>query len=169
MYYKIENKKSAIYKKLHAIRSNEQLIEEENLKTVTEKVGLKFDKIFGNHGQQNTRRVTQYYGFQFLEPSKVDLSIWKKPPFGAYIPNTKTKAGREMKSFLNNGLKAGFFMNIFDALNIDVQGKFQMPYVEICGEIIVMYFGELTPSLNSKNIIEITSVEFNQIREKHLK
>ena len=42
---------------------------------------LNFENSFGNHGQQNFRRVTQYSGLVFTEPEKVDgnaLDRWKK-------------------------------------------------------------------------------------------
>lgn len=73
MYYKIENKECEVYKKLHQMRTEEIQIGKENEKAIEEKTGLKFESYLGRSGQQNFSRTTEYFGFKFAEPQKVDL------------------------------------------------------------------------------------------------
>jgi hypothetical protein len=170
MYYKIENKDCEVYKKLHALRSKEIQMEEDNLKAVHEKVGLEWNLYLVRKGQQNFNRVTTYSGFGFKEPEKVDLKIWKEDRDnpGCFVPNRKTKSGREMAQFLNNGLKGHWFGIVYDALGLEhPYGKFSFPFIDICtdvcGEIIIMYFGDKVV-IEDENIIEITSKEFEMLR-----
>jgi hypothetical protein len=170
MYYKIENKDCEVYNKLHALRTKEIQMEEDNLKAVNEKVGLEFNLYLGRKGQQNFNRVTSYSGFCFLKPEKVDLKIWKEDKFnpGCFIPNRKTKSGREMAQFLNNGLKGHWFGVVYDALGLKRPlGKFSFPFIDICadvsGETIIMHFGNEVV-IDDENIIEITSKEFEILR-----
>jgi len=74
MYYKIENKESEVYKKLHEQRTKEEQMELKNTASIIEKTGLNFTNFLGRRGQQNFRRVTSYSGFEFIEPEKVDLN-----------------------------------------------------------------------------------------------
>lgn len=166
MYYKIENKECEVYKKLHEMRTNEIQWGKENEKAIEEKTGLKWDLFLGREGQQTFNRVTNYSGFVFLEPEKVDLKIWKKTKEykGGFIPNKKTKLGREMAQFLSNGLKGHWFNIVFDILGLEhPYGKFSFPYVEICGEIIVIFLSDNNRP-EDENIIEITSKEFESLR-----
>lgn len=168
MYYKIENKDCEVYKKLHALRSEETQMEEDNLKAVHEKVGLEWNLYLGRKGQQNFKRVTDYSGFAFFEPEKVDLKIWKKDVNnpGFFIPNVRTKGGREMNLFLH-GLKGHWFGVVYDALGLENPvGKFSFPFIhictDVCGETIIMYFGDEVV-IEDENIIEITSKEFEML------
>lgn len=164
MYYKIENKNCEVYRKLHEMRTKELKISEENKKAIKEKTGLTFDCFLGSSGQQNFRRVTQYIGFLFKEPEKVDLKIWKKnkdyPEF--FEPNRRTKLGREMEEFLRNGLKGSRYDKPLDILGLEPHGRFTFPYVEIVGDIILIY---LDNNMNPKdeNVIEITRTEFDSL------
>lgn len=166
MFYKIENKECQVYKELHALRTEELKIEEENIKAIEEKTGLKWGNSFGYHGQQNFRRVTSYMGFEFKEPKKLDLKIWKvsKNENGLYVPNTRTKLGREMQQFLNNGLKGSDYRRVFEILKLDDLREFRFPFVEIAkNENIVIFLGD-GHEPKDKNLIEITKSEFNSIR-----
>lgn len=166
MYYKIENKECKVYQELHALRTEELKIEKENKKTIDVKTGLKWGNSFGHHGQQNFRRVTSYMGFQFKEPEKVDLKIWKlsKNEKGIYVPNMRTKLGREMQDFLNNGLKSSSYDKVFKILKLDELRKFTFPFVEITkNENIIIFLGD-GHEPKDKNVIEITKKEFNEIR-----
>lgn len=172
MYYKIENKESKVYKELHALRTKELKIEEENILAIEEKTGLKFKNSFGHHGQQNFRRVTSYIGFEFTEPEKVDLKIWKrhKEHEMIFVPNTRTKLGRDMQEFLNNGLKGSRYDKVFKILKLADLTKFTFPFIEILkNDVIVIYLGDKHEPKN-KDIIEITKREFlelNGIRKKY--
>lgn len=169
MFYKIENKECQVYKELHALRTEELKIEEENIKAIEEKTGLKWKKTLGYHGQQTFRRVSSYLGFEFKEPEKVDLKIWKvsKNENGLYVPNTRTKLGREMQQFLNNGLKGSDYRRVFEILKLDDLRKFTFPFIEIAkNENIVIFLGD-GHEPKDKNLIEITKSEFNSIRLYH--
>ena len=165
MYYKIENKKCEVYKKLHEMRKRELEIEKKNEKKLEEKIGLEWDSFLGYFGQQNFRRVTQYSGFKFKHPGKVDMKVWKEDlkNKGCFVPNLRTKLGREMKEFLSNGLEGSFFSQVFKILNIDTPRRFSFPFVEISGEILLLYIDERI-TIKNKNVIEITSKEFESLR-----
>jgi len=161
MYYKITNKESAIYKKLHTMRSKEIKMEKDNIGLIEEKTGLKWSKFYGHSGQQHWNRVTNYSGFNFITPEKVDVKVWRqhKDNPETFVPNSRTKAGREMESFLQN-LPNSPFTQIFDLFKIELNGKFTFPYVEIAGEIIILY---LDNDIRNKDLIEITKTEFEKL------
>lgn len=167
MYYKIKNKECEVYKQLHEMRLNELKIEKENVSAICEKTGLTFDNYLGLHGQQNFNRVAQYDGFEFLETEKVDLKIWKRHPqhLSIWIPNKRTKQGREMDQFISNGLRGSVYNQVFKILKCKHHSKFVLPYVEVCKEIVLIYLGE-DYDLIDENIIEITKKEFYSILEQ---
>ena len=166
MYYKVENKESSVYKKLHALRSRELLIEEENKQAIKDKTGLDFQEFLGHQGQQTFSRVTEYHGFRFLSEKGVQSNIWNKHKEieGVFVPNNRTKAGREMANFLANGLKKSNFQSVLSILGCEdsINGRFTFPYVHIAGDIIILF---LSNSCEPKddNVIEITKKEFNEI------
>ena len=164
MYYKIENKECEAYKKLHEQRTKEAQIELKNSASIIEKTGLKFNDFYGRRGQQNLRRVTSYTGFDFLDPEKVDLKVWKihKEHKEIFVPNTRTKLGREMQEFLNNGLEGSLYHVINDILELESLNRFTFPFIEIIGEKIILYIDDQY-DLNNKDIIEITKSEFNEL------
>ncbi len=168
MYYKIENKESEVYKKLHEQRTKEQQMELKNIASIIEKTGLNFTQFFGRRGQQNFRRVTFYNGFEFTEPEKVDLKIWKrdKEYTEIFVPNTRTKLGREMQEFLNNGLEGSMYGIINDILGLETLPRFTFPFVEIIGEKIIIMVDDQY-DLDDKDIIEITKREFEEARLKY--
>jgi len=167
MYYKIENKECEVYKKLHALRMKELQIEEENLSAIKEKIKFDFQHFLGKTGQQHFCRVTKFYGFEFLEPEKVDLKIWKKDKEypNIFIPNTRTKLGKEMQKFLSNGLKKSDYGDVWDILELTYLSKFTFPFVEIVGDVIILYLDDNQES-KDENVIEITKKEFYEITEK---
>jgi hypothetical protein len=166
MYYKIINKESEVYKKLHELRTKERQIRKDNEKAIEEKTGLKWKIFLGDNGQQNFRRVPQYNGFKFTEPDKVDLKIWKlhEEHKEIYIPNRKTKLGREMDEFLLNGLKGSIYRKVFSILKLPSPiRRFSLPFVEIVkGDIIILFLGD-DQEPKDKNVIEITLKEFNKL------
>jgi hypothetical protein len=171
MYYKITNKESDVYKKLHEMRSDEIRIEEENEKIIREKVGLKFDNFIGYLGQQTFCRVTEFISFEFIETEKVDLKIWKpvkKQDRTVYEPNRRYKVGREMSKSLSNGLQKSLYTKPLDILGIGhMYGvSFIFPYVEIFGETILIF---LDPKMEPDNqdVIEITKKEFEEIQKEN--
>lgn len=169
MYYKITDQSSEVYQKLHKLRSAELQMEKENKKAIEAKTGMTWDVYLGDPKQQHFRRVCQFYGFKFHQSEKVDTKIWKKDKKhpGIWVPNTRTKAGREMQQFLSNGLKASPYYEVFEILRLQSLGRFTFPFVEICDGVIILYLGD-NHRPKDLSVIEITSVEFDSIREQEL-
>jgi hypothetical protein len=167
MYYKIVNKDCEVYQKLHALRTEELRIEEQNKQAIDERIGIAWKSYFGRHGQQNFCRVTEYSGFQFTEPEKIDPKLWVKHPEHPeiYIPNRRTKQGREIAKFLSNGLKGGWYGKVLDILDLPNLARFSFPVVDIVDDTIVVFLGD-GHQPKDENLIEITSKEFNEIRSK---
>ena len=167
MYYKIENKECEVYKKLYEMRTNELKVCDENKKAIEEKTGLTWNCFLGYNGQQNFRRTTQYSAFEFVEKDKIDPKIWSLKDDGIYHPNRRTKVGREMSEFLQNGLKAGNrYDKPFEILGIETKRRFTFPFVEIGNnDVIVCYFDD-NHEPHNENVIEITRTEFNAILEE---
>ena len=164
MYYKITNTESELYKKLHEIRSKELLWEKENQKAIEDKTGHTWDREIGYYGQQGFHRVTEYFAFEFNDGKPVDPKIWKKHKTESafYEPNTRTKAGKEMKEFLERGLNRHSFHVVGDALGLPhLNGRFNFPYLEIEGPIIKLFLDNRhEPEFD--DLIEITRTEFNE-------
>lgn len=164
MYYKIINKESEIYKKLYELRSKELSTAKDNLEKIEAKVGLKFDKNLGYPGQ-TFHRIRRYIGFEFVEPDKIDKNIWKEAPEnpGIYIPNRRFAKGREMAEFLAS-LPCGTFSEVFEIFGFRLHGRFYHPYVEIVGDVIILFLDDKHEP-NDDNVIEITKKEFNQLSD----
>jgi hypothetical protein len=165
MFYKIINKESDVAKKLLQMRLEELQIQKRNEEAIHNKVGLYYKNFLGHNGQQNIRRVRMYDGFEFTEPEKVCLKTWKIHPFNktVFIPNKRTKLGRDMSYFLNNELESSWFQRPLEILNIEETYRFQFPYVEAIDGVIILYLDDNhIPS--DENVIEITKKEFEEIR-----
>lgn len=164
MYYKIINTESEVYKKLLELRTKELQMAKENLAAIEKKVELKFWRFLGRNSQQTFNRMPEYRGFKFEEPDKVDPKFWKPHTehAGFFVPNKKTKAGREMAQFLLNGLKGSRYDIVFEILGLPDIGKFSFPYVEIVGDVIVVFLGD-SHQPTDENLIEITRKEFDEI------
>lgn len=169
MYYKITNKDSDVYKRLYDLRKKEQQIEENNKKTVKELIGQDFTHFIGKAGQQNFKRVTQYSGFEFKHPEKLPPKVWvldkQYGDKGVYVPNRRTKTGREMLEKLRT-LPHSSIIEVFRILECEMSGRFVFPYVEIGkDDVIVFYMSDRYDDVLSKNkdIIEITKREFEEI------
>ena len=168
MYYKIENKESEVYKQLHALRTEEVAIEKRNKEAIQKKIALPWEQFLGIKGQQNFLRVDIYNGFRFENPKDVDLNTWRehKDHKGIFVPNKRTKQGKEMNEFLLNKLESSWYQKPLKILSIDSVGKFSYPFIEISGDVIVMYLSDNHQPEN-EDVIEITSVEFNSILDKN--
>lgn len=169
MYYKITNKDSDVYKQLYDLRTKEQEIEKKNRETVKEMIGQGFTHFIGQAGQQNFHRVTQYSGFEFKHPEKLPQKVWvldkQYGDRGGYVPNRRTKAGREMLEKLRT-LPHSSIIEVFRILKCEMSGKFIFPYVEIGKEdVIVLFMSDRFDDVLSQNkdIIEITEREFIEI------
>lgn len=169
MYYKIINKDSDVYKQLYELRTKEQKIEKSNKKMVKELIGQDFTHFIGKAGQQNFERVTQFSGFEFKHPEKLPPKVWvldkQYGDKGVYVPNRRTKAGREMLKKLRT-LPHSSISEVFRILKCELSGRFIFPYVEIGkDDAIVFYMSDRFDETLSKNkdIIEITKREFEEI------
>jgi hypothetical protein len=168
MYYKITNKESKVYQDLHAQRTKEIEIESENERLVQEKIVHEYKGFLGRHGQQTFSRTSEYHGFSFKNPAELDPKIWVKDKkhSNVYVPNTRTKKGREMKEFLLNGLKGSRFDIVFQLVGIKKHNsRFTFPFMEIVGDVILLYMDDNHEPLVD-DVIEITSKEFDQILNK---
>lgn len=169
MYYKIINKDSDVYKQLYELRTKEQEIEKRNKKMVKELIGQDFTHFIGNAGQQNFERVTQFSGFEFKHPEKLPPKVWvldkQYGDKGGYVPNRRTKAGREMLEKLRTLPHSSVF-EVFEILKCEPSGRFIFPYVEIGkDDVIVLFMSDCIDDVLSQNkdIIEITKREFEEI------
>lgn len=173
MNYKLINPKSEFYQKMKELRETEKAIEAENKRLLIEKIGGDWTEFLGSSGQQNYFRVTQYKGFKFNDPEKVCKKTWRPDPRANFsdffIPNKRTKQGKEIEQFILNGLKKSFFDEPFKLLGMrSPVGSFQFPYVELCADVILIWLGDRI-EINLPDFIEITRAEWKEIFEKALK
>ena len=169
MYYKITNKDSNVYKELYALRTKEIEIEEENKESILNVVGRDWENYLGRNGQQNLWRVTRYTGFAFKNPDRLPPKTWKqhKEYHDIYVPDPRTKNGKIIKKFLDE-LPHSSFHKVFSILECEPYGQFAFPYVEIGkDDVIILYMSDCFNDKLKKNkdIIEITSVEFNELNK----
>lgn len=169
MFYKITNKDSKLYKKLHELRAKELEIEKSNNEAVRNVVGNDWDDFLGQGGQQNYWRVTQYTGFAFKHPDRLPQKTWKqhKEHSGIYVPDTRTKNGKMIEKFLNE-LPHSSIHDVFKILGCELGGRFTFPFVEIGKDgVIVVYMSDHFDSnlRNFNDLVEITSREFEQLTE----
>lgn len=167
MYYKIVDKNSKLYKDLYNLRKEELEIERKNKEAIKEVIGSDWESFLGQCGQQNYWRVTTYTGFAFKRPDRLPEKTWKqhKEYHDIYVPDTRTKNGKQMKKFLEE-LKRSSITKVFSILGCELCGQFTFPFVEIGkDDIIVFYMSERFNDTLRKNkdIIEITSKEFDEI------
>lgn len=164
MYYKIENKECEVYKKLHAMRTEELQMAKDNKETLKEKIGLSWNKFLGDHGQQNFFRLPQYSGFVFMdEIENIDTKVWKKHADmpHVFIPNKRTQAGRDMSEFLTNGLKKSWYNKPMEIIGLADLKQFVFPFVEIVDDVILLFIDDqYCPE--DENLVEITRTEFEK-------
>ena len=164
MYYKITNKESEVYKRLHALRTEELAIGERNKKAIMDKIPYKWTKFVGSVGQQNFLRTTQYFAFKFEEPEKVDMNVWKrhKEYPECFVPDCRRKAGKDMKMFIDSLEKSSFF-DLEEILGTHHRGKFTLPFLEIAGDTLILFIDEKFEP-KGVDFIEITKREFEELR-----
>lgn len=169
MYYKIINTDCEVYKKMASLLAKEKEINENNKKALAEKIPYKWEQFFGYSGQQTFSRTNEYSGFLFLEPEKVDNKVWKQGEQRMFYPNRKTKAGREMSDFLRNRLEKSWYREPLKILGCDYDlRRFKFPFVEQCNDVIILFLDDQHIPV-SDDVIEITSKEFNYIRDEYWK
>lgn len=167
MYYKIVDKNSKLYKDLYNLRKEELEIERKNKEAIKKVIGSDWDDFLGKGGQQNYWRVTTYSGFAFKNPKNLPEKTWKqhKEYPSIYVPNTRTKNGKKMESFLKE-LQHSSITKVFSILGCELCGQFTFPFVEIGKDDVIVFY--MTERFNdtlrkNKDVIEITSKEFDEI------
>lgn len=167
MYYKITNKESGLYKKLYELRAKEKEIDRRNSAKVREAVGDDWDEFTGWSGQQNLWRCTQYSGFKFKHPENLPPKTWKahKEYKGFFVPDRRTKAGREISELLSNGLEHSSIITVFEIFGCEMDGRFVYPFVEICdnGAIVVFMSDKYDLEKRFSDMIEITHREIDEL------
>ena len=162
MFYKITNKESELYKKLHELRTNERKIDKENNAAVKQLVGDDWDHFSGWEGQQNFHRVTMYSGFAFKHPEKLPPKTWKKHKEyeDIYVPDRRTKNGRAIAEALDD-LPHSSVLYVFEILDMEMLGRFVFPYIEICDDETIVLFVDDKFDLEKKfpDVVEITKKE----------
>ncbi|MCR5588024.1 MAG: hypothetical protein K6F72_00225 [Bacteroidales bacterium] len=168
MYYKIINKNSDLYKKLHELRTKELELEKNNNNLVKEIVGDDWNEFVGHVGQQNFMRCTRYKAFRFRHPENLPPKTWvldkEFGKDGAYIPNNRTKAGREIREKLDN-MPHSSIIRVFEILECEMSGRFAYPFVEICngGEIVIYMSDRYDLESKFNEVIEITKREADKL------
>lgn len=165
MFYKIENTESEVFKKMKALREKELAIAKKNENLIKEKSGLTFSRYLGHPDQSGFARCERYLALRFNDPSKVDSKIWKKNKEypECFEPNRRTKKGREMFDFLNS-LETTYYTDVLKILNLkNEHSRFQIPYMEYINGVVLLHLDDnMIPE--DKNVIEITSIEFDRLR-----
>lgn len=163
MYYKLIDKKCEKYKKLYEMRKNEMRIEKENEAAILKRFPDWNGTFIGRKGRKTFLRVSTYSGLAFNNPDRLDAKEWKehKDHPGVYIPNRRTKSGREIRAFLLYGLQGGSFFEFCDIVGVDIIGSFTFPYMGIGpDEALFFYFDDRFGPLG--DFIEITQGEFEK-------
>lgn len=163
IYYKITDKESDLYKKLYEQRTMELEAHKQNQVTLAKLIPYKWD-IYSGHRDNSFSRIQRYFGFKFENPEEVDMKVWKRDPNHPeiFIPNKRTKAGKEMQKAISN-LKCFSFMEIMDILDIkDYCGRYVIPTLEIAGDTILVSVDD-KHKLTQQDAIMITMDEFFNI------
>lgn len=163
IYYKVENKDSALYKKAKEFLAMEEKLRETQREAIESKVP-KFSKYKGRKG---FNRIVRYLGFVFDDKESIDPKVWKtKEENGEMLstPNLRTKVGREMDKFLGSFKRT----NVWDAdklLAIDGKSAYGRFYpanlfkFNDCIYIIIDSQFRDVFEKNNADIIEITNGE----------
>lgn len=163
MFYKLVDKKCEKYKKLYEMRKSEIRIEKENKEAISKRFPDWNGEFMGRRGQYTFGRVSTYSGLLFNNPDRLDAKEWKehKDHPGVYIPNRRTKSGREIRYFFLNGLQRSSFFKFCDIVGVDVPGKFKFPFMGIGpDEALFFYFDDqFRPP---EDFVEITRGEFEK-------
>lgn len=167
MFYKITNTESELYQKLHDLRIKELEIDKENEKAIKEKIDIPYSGFYGKQGQGNMCRTNRYAGFVFTDTENIDSKIWKqhKEHKEVYVPNKRTKVGREMNEFLSN-LPGSNIFDLWEILRIDMKGKFRYPYLFIHNGDLYLYSDD---EVKDENAVEITKREFDKVVDEYNK
>lgn len=166
IYYKVENKDSALYK-----RANEFLTMEEKLREIQRNaIESKVPKFSKYKARKGFNRIVRYTGFVFDDKENIDPKVWKtKEENGEMLstPNLRTKVGREMDKFLGS-FKRTSIWDVDRLLAIDEKslcGEFYPANLFVFNECIFIIIDSQFRDVFEKNntdIIEITNGEMTK-------
>lgn len=162
MYYKVVNKESEVYKKLRDQREKELAAEKRNEEKLNELLGFEFQSFYGRMGVQNLHRVNRYTAFVPVDVSLVTKAVRLSKDYkDGYVPNLRTKAGRELQKFLSNGMESFNFRQVLKILGCETfYGRFTIPFMMMVEDVILLYLDERNVPIQ-EDVIEITRTEFD--------
>lgn len=173
LYYKVENKDSALYK-----RANEFLTMEEKLREIQRKaIESKVPKFSKFKGRKGFNRIVRYTGFVFDDKESIDLKVWKtKEEYGEMLstPNLHTKVGRTMNEFLRSFKRTNIW-DVYRLLAIDKKslcGEFYRAELFVFNECLYIIIDSQFRDVFEKNntdIIEITNGEITKVIDDYNK
>ncbi len=163
MFYKITDPEREDFKKFKELREKELAMEARNNEEVKKRVG-DYIAVYDHHGQQNVVRVTQFKGFIFAPGHQPDTNMLRPSKDGIWVPNRRTKRGRELEEFLLNGIEKSIFHAPYEILGLEVPMgvQFTFPYVEAFDTVVILTFGP-HKAIKREGFTEITKTEFDQI------
>ena len=173
IYYKVENKDSALYKRANEFLTMEEKLREIQRKAIESKVP-KFSKFKGIKG---FIRIVQYIGFVFDENESIDPKVWKtKEENGEMLstPNLRTKVGRAMDKFLRSFKRTNVW-DIDRLLAIDEKTLYGSFYpanlFEFNDRIYIIIDSQFRDVFekNNTDIIEITNGEMTKVIDDYNK
>ena len=173
IYYKVDNKDSALYKRANEFLTMEEKLREIQRKAIESKVP-KFSKFKGIKG---FIRIVQYIGFVFDENESIDPKVWKtKEENGEMLstPNLRTKVGRAMDKFLRSFKRTNVW-DIDRLLAIDEKTLYGSFYpanlFEFNDRIYIIIDSQFRDVFekNNTDIIEITNGEITKVIDDYNK
>ena len=173
IYYKVENKDSALYKKANDFLAMEEKLRETQRNAIESKVP-KFSKYKGAKG---FNRIVRYTGFVFDDKENIDPKVWKtKEENGEMLskPNLRTKVGKAMDKFLRS-FKGTNAWDVDRLLAIDgksVYGRFYTANLFMFNECLYIIIDSQFRDVFEKNntdIIEITNGEMTKVIDDYNK
>ena len=173
IYYKVENKDSALYKRANEFLTMEEKLREIQRKAIESKVP-KFSKFKGIEG---FIRIVRYIGFVFDENESIDPKVWKtKEENGEMLstPNLRTKVGRAMDKFLRSFKRTNVW-DIDRLLAIDEKTLYGSFYpanlFEFNDRIYIIIDSQFRDVFekNNTDIIEITNGEITKVIDDYNK
>ncbi len=173
IYYKVENKDSALFKRANEFLAMEEKLREIQRRTIESELP-KFSKYKYGKG---FNRIGLYTGFVFDDKESIDPKVWKtKEENGLMIstPNLRTKVGRAMNEFLRSFKRT----NVWDVdrlLAIDkksLYGRFYPANLFVFNECIYIIIDSQFRDVFEKNnmdIVEITNGEMAKVIDDYNK
>lgn len=173
IYYKVENKDSALFK-----RANEFLAMEEKLREIQRRtIESELPKFSKYKCKKGFNRIVLYTGFVFDDKESIDPKVWKtKEENGEMLstPNLRTKVGRAMFEFLRSFKRTNVW-HVDRILAIDdkiLYGRFYNANLFVFNECVYIIIDSQFRDVFEKNntdIIEITNGEITKVIDDYNK